>query len=95
MQDFLLDEDGDLMIEDGDLVIGFSDQQHQNDLLLIDKGNSKEFPELGVGIFKFLESEDRSALLREIKIQFNADGMNVTDVGYTEDGKIVFDAVYK
>ncbi|RXK57575.1 hypothetical protein ESA94_20465 [Lacibacter luteus] len=95
MKDFLLDEDGDLRIEQGDLVIGFSNQQHQSDLLLIDKGGSKEFPELGVGLFMHLENEDRSGLLREIKVQFNADGMNVKYVAFNEQGKLVFDAPYK
>jgi hypothetical protein len=95
MQDFLLDEDGDLAIEDGDLVIGHSDQQHQSDLLLLGKGGSKEFPTLGVGLFSYLENEDRSGLLREIKVQFNADGMVVSNVGYNSKGQVVYEAEYK
>lgn len=95
MKDFLLDNNRDLAIEDGDLVIGVADQQHQEDLLLQDKGSSKEFPMVGVGSFKFLESEDAAGLLREINIQFSADGMKVDKVAFDNSGKINVKAAYK
>lgn len=95
MLDFLLDTNRDLAFEDGDLVTGVADQQHQEDLLIQDKGSSKEFPMVGVGCFKYLESEDAAGLLREINIQFSADGMEVKSVGFDIAGKIIVNAAYK
>jgi hypothetical protein len=38
MQDYLLDTDFDLRIEGGDFVVGQSDAQHQDLLMLLNKG---------------------------------------------------------
>lgn len=94
MLDFILDDERDLAITDGDLVTGFADQQHQEDLLLLDKAGSKEFLTTGVGAFRFLEYEDKAQLLQEIAMQFSADGMKVNSVQVAADGKINIDAVY-
>lgn len=94
MKDLKKDINGDLEIANNDLVIGDSDDQHREDLLLCEKGSIKQFPDTGVGAYKFLESEDQSALLREISLQFSADGMNVKTVA-VQNGKIVIDAAYK
>ncbi len=96
MKDFLLDTaTGDIKIDNDDLVIGLSDQQQQEHLLLTEKGNIKQFPDAGVGCLKFLESEDEGGLLREIGIQFTADGMNVKEVKVSSTGKILINAVYQ
>lgn len=95
MKDIMLDELNDVLIADNDLVIGFSDQQQQEHLLLTEKGDVKQFPDAGVGTLKFLESEDPGALLREISIQFSADGMKVKQVKYNVTGKILIDAPYE
>lgn len=94
MNDFLLDTNLELTVANGDFVTGISDQQQQNLLLMIGKGELKENPSVGVGIYKFLESEDKAGLLREISIQFSADGMNVKSVGLNNVGNIVVDAPY-
>ena len=93
MKDILLDEDFDLLIKDGDLVIGDSDEQHKNLLLLCSKGDFKENPDVGVGIESYLESEDPAALIREIKQQYSADGMRVNEIKI-ELGKLKIDAAY-
>jgi len=86
MTDILLDQDGDIQINADDLVLGISDQQHKEHLLLTEKGAVKQYPEAGVGVFKFLESDEPSMLLREVSIQFTADGMKVEKVGFTNEG---------
>ena len=82
MQDILLDNDGDLKIENGDFVIGFSDDQHKDILLITDKGSFKENPLIGVGLQSFLEAESNSDLIREIRTQFMADGMTIDKLNY-------------
>lgn len=82
MQDILLDTDGDLKIVNGDIVVGYSDDQHKEILLVTDKGSFKENPLVGVGIQSFLEAEDSSDLLREIRKQFMADGMTIDKLNF-------------
>lgn len=78
MQDILLDkESGDVVTAGGDLNIGLSDNQQQELLLMCEKGSFKENPLVGVGAQSYLEDEDKSALLNEIRRQFMADGMNI------------------
>lgn len=95
MKDLLKDEDGDLLIKNNDLSVGISDKQHQYDLLLSDKGSIKQFPEAGVGAYKYLEGEDPAALLQEIALQFTADGMDVESIKFLPDGNLELKAAYK
>lgn len=95
MIDLLLDAtSNDLLIDAaGNCKIGNSDQQHQALLLLIDKGGLKENPDAGVGAFKYLESEQTDAFLREIRIQFSDDGMLINKIAF-ENNKLSIDAPY-
>lgn len=93
MQDFILDTDGDLKIANGDLVIAESDLQHQEDILKSDKGHNKEFPTMGVGLEEYLNDDDVSGMLNEIRKQFKADGMTVNSVKYN-NGNVQIDANY-
>ncbi len=94
MIDFILDENNVLRTKDGDLVIGESDLQHQNLLLILDKGSLKEHPTACVGLAKFLESESPDAMLREIRTQFVNDGLKVNALSY-KNGKLTVDANYQ
>lgn len=95
MNDFLLNpETGDLLIKDGDLVVGESDDQNKRLLLVCEKGSFKEFPATCVGASTFLESEDPAAFLREVRNQFQADGMTVNRVAFGDDGHLKVDASY-
>lgn len=94
MKDFLLDEDGDLLLNGSDINIGISNSQHREHLLLTEKGAFKQFPQVGVGAFKYLENEEPGALLREVSIQFSADGMKVEKVGF-ENGQLIIKADYQ
>lgn len=93
MRDLLLKTDQELDIQNGDFVVGDSTLQHQNLLLMTNKGEWKESPVVGVGILGFLKDEDESGLLTEIKRQFEKDGMVVKSVA-TIDSKINIDANY-
>lgn len=94
MEDFILDNDGDLLIQDGDMVIGYSDDQQKNILLVTDKGAYKEFPDVGVGLQNFLESEDNGGeLMAEIRRQFVADGISIQQLSF-EQGQFLFDGSY-
>lgn len=94
MKDILLNSDFDLDIVNGDLVVGESTTQHQQLLLLTNKGDWKENPLIGVGAAGFLKDEDESGLLQEIRIQFEKDGMEVNDITI-DSGEIKIDAQYK
>ena len=94
MQDILLDENGDLLIENGDLVIGFSDNQHQLDILTATKGEFKEHPEVGVGIHEMLSDDAFTETILEAKKQLEYDGMSITDIILKNDGTLTIDGEY-
>lgn len=93
MNDFLIDNTGDLLIKDGDLVIGRSDEQQQNILLITDKGTFKENPQVGVGLQQYLEAESSDDLLSEIRKQFVADGITIDGLS-TNGGNFDFNGHY-
>lgn len=94
MIDLLKDTDGDLLLSVNDIVVGYSDEQQREDLVIVEKGSIKQFPEAGVGAYKFLESENAADLLREISLQFSADGMDVKQVSVDSAGKILVESPY-
>jgi hypothetical protein len=47
--DILLDDNNDLRIENGDFVVGDSTKQHQKLLLMLSKGDTRQFALDGVG----------------------------------------------
>ncbi|WP_264520382.1 oxidase [Flavobacterium sp. N1994] len=94
MKDILTDEDGDLLIRGGDIVIGDSDNQHQEDIILASKGEYKETPEIGVGIIQMLSDDDPMSVLIEIKKNLQYDGMQIRNVKYEDNGKITIDGNY-
>lgn len=94
MKDILLNEDLDLDIRAGDLAAGYSDLQHQQLLLITNRGNIKEYPAVGIDAFGYLQDNNMSALLREIRKQFSADGMQVKTINITDTGQLNIDAAY-
>ena len=94
MIDILLDPDNnDLLLDaSGNIKIGNSDEQHQALLLLFDKGSLKEI-DTGVGAFKYLEAEQPEEFLREVRMQFTMDGMEINQIVF-ENNKLLIDAPY-
>lgn len=81
-------------IANGDFKVGESTRQHQELLLLIEKGELREFPLFGVGIRTQILDENPAAVRAEIKRQFEMDGMKVLGVSGTIE-KVNVEAVYK
>ncbi len=78
--------DGDLKIVAGDLVLGESDTQNVFDLINSERGEFKQYPQVGLGIYGYLNSEmDQYALTQQISIQLNADGFNTSNMVVTFD----------
>lgn len=94
MNDILLDTNSDLQIINGDFVCGQSDGQNQVLLLATDKGEWKENPTVGVGLFGFLEDEGPANLFSEIRAQFTADGLTINELKVLPDNKLGIDAKY-
>ena len=80
MQDFLLDDSGDLLIQNGDFVVGNSDNQNAEDIISSFAGEWKEFPFVGVGLIQYLKSQDGQKAVSIIKTQLQADGFDVKSV---------------
>ena len=95
MKDLLLDKYGDLNFENGDLAIGYSDNQHQEHILVANKGEYKEFPELGVGIEQILDDDDYISVLIEAKKNLEYDGMKINNIKFEENGNLNIDGYYK
>ncbi|MFS2189809.1 hypothetical protein ACCC92_24245 [Mucilaginibacter sp. Mucisp84] len=93
MKDYMLDDTNDLRIENGDFVLGDSDLQHQKLLLFAEKGAYKQYPTTGVGIMSFLNDDSEADMLREIRLQFAQDGMQVDRLAY-KDGNLQVIANY-
>lgn len=85
----------DLEIKAGDLVLAESTEQHQKHILLANKGEYKQFPELGVGIMNMLAGEDATAFLIEAKRNFEYDRMRVKEIKFTDDNTLEVEAGYE
>jgi len=95
MDDIKIDERFDLLFADGDFVIEESTEQHQQLLLLSNKGDWRENPATGVGALAYLKDvKEDSGLMPEIKEQFEKDGMQVNNIQETDTGFNI-DAFYK
>lgn len=85
-KDILLDETGDLLIVNGDFVIGDSNNQEIEGLLVDVKGEVKEHPMVGADIKRLLKSrEGETAALKEIKIQLQNDGFTSSQVEISQN----------
>lgn len=93
MKDIAIDEDFDLKLKGGDFAVQESTGQHQQCLLLAEKGSYKQYPAVGVGIATYLKDDNSGDLLREIRIQFSKDGMDVNSIGFN-GSKLQIDARY-
>lgn len=94
MTDILLDNFGDLDLTGGDLNISYSDNQHQEHILLANKGEFREFPEIGVGIDKMLSDDDYVPILIEMKKNLEYDGMKIKNIKIDDNGNLDIDGSY-
>lgn len=94
MKDILIDERNDLRLLTGDFEVGYSDNQQQKAILITEKGEWKEHPEVGVGIAQMLADDLYTEVLIEIKKQLEYDGMQINDIALQEDCKLLIDGQY-
>lgn len=92
--DILLGDTFDLAFSAGDFVTGESTRQHQQLLILVEKGELKEFPTRGVGIATWLNDDVTGNLNGRIKREFELDGMKVLKVAGIGE-KFNVEAIYE
>ena len=96
MTDLLLNQGFDLAIEGGDLVVGESTRQHQQLLLLLGKGELRQFPLRGVGLRSYLNDDVTIGSVNSlVKREFEADGMTVRRISSLPSGALNIDALYE
>ena len=95
MKDLLLSDGFDLAIKNGDLVIGDSNVQHQNTLLITQPSSFKQSPDVGIGVENFLMDDDPVGLKNKVREEFTKDGQKVDFISYdTETGNLIYNANY-
>ena len=94
MRDIFVDDQNDLRLSGGDFEVGYSDNQQQKAILITEKGEWKEHPEVGIGIAQMLADDLYTEVLIEIKKQLEYDGMQINDVALQEGGKLLIDGIY-
>ena len=95
MDDFVIEED--IEIKDGDFRVAEASQQNLTHILLSQKGSYKEYPILGVGLSRYINSPDSTARLRlenEIDKQLIFDNFNVTTLDVNDLKNIRIDGNY-
>ena len=78
----------DLKIENGHIAIGETLPQNEYLLLVMNKGELKEDPLVGVGISDMLNDNDTIGWKRKIRDGLKADGMKVEQISISSDGRI-------
>lgn len=94
MQDFLLNLADDIGISQGDFDIGFSDFQHQKSIVISNKGEWKQHPEVGVGMAQILGDDLYTEMLIEAKKQLQYDGMQIENIFINKHGKLIIEGKY-
>src|SRR5436853_7829363 len=84
-EDFMLDADGDLLIENDDYVIGLSDEQHIEDILDGYPGEYRNAPMLGVYLQRAVNGLVDGSIRRDIAINLEADNYKVGSVTISGD----------
>ncbi len=91
MTAILIDNNNELVLQNGTLALGETQEQNAQLIVLAEKGEFKEHPQLGVGVSQFLKSVNREKeLLRAIRVQLALDGIRPQAIDYT-NGKAHID----
>lgn len=87
-------EDSDLYFYNGDFSIWESDQQHVEDIISENLGAYKKFPNVGVGIYSYLNGSGVSGILsNEIRKQLSQDGFGVVNIDIDSNFNVNIDAI--
>ncbi|MBP1630875.1 MAG: hypothetical protein H6Q15_1768 [Bacteroidetes bacterium] len=77
MKGILLSNDFDLIIENRQIQIGENKEQCAELIIGSEKGEIKEYPQLGVGLSKYIKSSGReNEMIREVKLQLSLDNID-------------------
>lgn len=94
--DYKYDDNFDLVIENGDFVRVESTLQHQQQLLLMQKGQLREDPTVGIGITDFINEEMGIDEFRQaVAEEFEKDGMSISSMSGKSLEDITIKAEYK
>ena len=93
MIDLKQTESGDIDLSSGVQVVE-STNQHKYDILKASQGDFKQSPLVGVGLIRYINSEDGDMMLRDISRQMQQDGMRVDEVRF-ENGDLIINGKYK
>ncbi len=85
----------DLVIGNGDFSSAESTAQHQQQLIVNNKGDFKQHPTICVGAINYMDDEHFQSLIRAISVEFTKDGMDVKSVQLSSLGVINSDAFYR
>lgn len=86
MKDFKRTDNLDLEIKNGDFLIDESDQQHIEDIFIAQKGEFKEFPQLGFGAINYIKTNTTIYQFeRDLRIQLQFDDYNNAEID-TQEG---------
>lgn len=92
-KDFLIDDNGNFIIEDGDFKIGDSELQEVAEILTSNPGEFKEDPLIGAGLVKMMKSKyDSNRLISQIKVQLKRDGKDYED--YSQIIKVIINGTH-
>lgn len=86
---------GDIQIENNDLIIGISNLQHQEHLLITDTGSLIEDESVGIGLESYINSEDIPGMLNRITEEYIKDGIEFEKIQIDEQGNIIPNGNYK
>lgn len=83
-KDFILDNNGDLLIKGGDFVVDLSDTQHVDDILIAAPGTFKNELLVGCDILTELNAPagaaDINRIRKRITTQLELDGLEITEM---------------
>jgi len=95
-RDIIIEEGtNNLKIENGDFVLGETEQQNINFILVASKGNFYQTPQIGVNLISFLNSSSgNQRIFNKIETNLNFDNYKNVEVEFI-DGKLYVDAKRK
>lgn len=92
----LLTNTNDLTIVNDDLLTGYSNEQHQEHLLIFEPGTLIEDETVGIDAIGYLNGEDFEGLLNKTTEQFTNDGIEINEISFNEQsGELFTDGNYK